>query len=185
MPELTHVVHSIPPTYDEHSRVLVLGSMASPKSRETGYNYGHPQNRFWRVLARIADEPTPASNEDKRAFCLRHHIALWDVIAECDIEGASDSSIRNAAPNKLSLITKVAPIEAIFCTGAKAHALYRRLCERDVGMPAVRLPSTSPANAAFGMDRLVEAYAQIFEHTGTAGARSAGPNGSKVACRLE
>lgn len=161
-----HVIHSIPPTFNEHSRVLVLGSMASPKSRETGYNYGHPQNRFWRVLAMLAKEDVPQTNELKRDFCLRHGIALWDVIAECDIEGASDASIRNAIPNDLTVITQSAPIEAIFCTGAKAHALYRRLCEEHVGMPATRLPSTSPANAAFGMDRLLKAYAVIFEHLG-------------------
>lgn len=163
MAELRRVTHSIPPTFDKNSRVLVLGSMPSPKSRETGYNYGHPQNRFWRVLAQIANEPVPATNELKRDFCLRHGIALWDVLAECYIEGASDASIRNAKPNQLTIITKAAPIEAIFCTGAKAHALYKRLCEKDVGMPATRLPSTSPANAACTMSTLVDAYAAIFE----------------------
>lgn len=164
MAEAHRVTHSIPPTYDERSRVLVLGSMPSPKSRETGYNYGHPQNRFWKVLAQLAHEDVPATNEDKRDFCLRHGIALWDVIAECDIVGASDASIRNARPNDLRLITQAAPIQAIYCTGAKAHALYVRLCEKDVGMPAVRLPSTSPANAACSMDMLVAAYAPLFEH---------------------
>jgi len=165
--EYTHVVHTIAPTYDEHSRVLVLGSVPSPKSRESGYNYGHPQNRFWRVLASLAGEETPASVEEKRAFCLRHRIALWDVVAECDIIGASDTSIRNVRPNPLAEIVDAAPIEAIFCTGAKAHALYRKYCERDVGMEAVRLPSTSPANAACTFERLREAYAEIFRHTGT------------------
>lgn len=158
-------MHSIPPTFDEHSRVLVLGSFPSPKSREGQFNYGHPQNRFWRVLAQLADEELPATNDEKRLFCLRHGIALWDVIAECDIEGASDTSIRNAKPNKLSLITRHAPIEVVYCTGAKAHQLYRKLgCEQECGLPATRLPSTSPANAACGMDRLLEAYAAIFEH---------------------
>ena len=160
-----HIVHSIPPTYDERSRVLVLGSLPSPKSREVQFNYGHPQNRFWRVVARLADEPVPSTNERKRDFCLRHHIALWDVVAECDIEGASDASIRNACPNDLALITENAPVEAVFCTGAKAHDLYRKLgCEQACGLPAVKLPSTSPANAACGLDRLVEAYAAIFAH---------------------
>ena len=158
-------MHSIPPTFDEHSRVLVLGSFPSPKSREGQFNYGHPQNRFWRVLAQLAGEELPATNDEKRSFCLRHGIALWDVIAECDIEGASDTSIRNARPNKLSLITKHAPVEAVFCTGAKAHELYRQLgCEQECGLPATRLPSTSPANAACSMDRLLTAYAAIFEH---------------------
>ena len=163
--ELEHLVHSIPPTYDEHSRVLVLGSFPSPKSREGQFNYGHPQNRFWRVLAQLAGEELPTTNESKRAFCLRHGIALWDVIAECDIVGASDASIRNAQPNKLSLITRSAPIEAVFCTGARAFQLYRRLgCEQECGLPATRLPSTSPANAACSMDQLLEAYAVVFEH---------------------
>ena len=165
MAEATIVTHCIPPTYDEHSRVLVLGSMPSPKSRETGYNYGHPQNRFWRVLAQLAGENVPTSNETKRDFCLRHGIALWDVLAECRIVGASDASIRDAKPNDLARIVEAAPIEAIFCTGAKAYELYRRLCQKDVGMPATRLPSTSPANAACGMDDLLRAYAAIFEHT--------------------
>ena len=160
-----HIVHSIPPTFDENSRVLVLGSIPSPKSRETAFNYGHPQNRFWRVLARIANEPVPSTNERKRDFCLRHHIALWDVLAECDIEGASDASIKNAKPNNLKIITDAARIEAVFCTGAKAHDLYRRLeCEQTCGLPATKLPSTSPANAACSLEKLVEAYGVIFEH---------------------
>lgn len=162
---MEHLVHSIEPTYDERSRVLVLGSFPSPKSRQYGFNYGHPQNRFWRVLAQLAGEEPPTTNDEKRAFCLRWGIALWDVIASCDIEGASDASIRNARPNQLSLITKTAPIEAVFCTGAKAHELYRRLgCEAECGLPATRLPSTSPANAACSMERLVDAYAAIFDH---------------------
>lgn len=170
MPELTHVIHQIPPTYDERSRVLVLGSVPSPKSREVGFNYGHPQNRFWRVLAALAGEELPLTTEERKAFCLRHKIALWDVVAECDIVGASDASIRDPKPNPLTEITQFAPIEAIFCTGAKAHALYRKLCEKDVGMKAVKLPSTSPANAACSMERLTCAYAEIFEHTGTVDA---------------
>jgi len=161
---MEHLTHTIPPTYDEHSRVLVLGSFPSPKSREGQYNYGHPQNRFWRVLSRLAGEELPITNDEKRSLCLRHGIALWDVVAECDIEGASDTSIKNAKPNKLSLITHAAPIQAVYCTGAKAHELYRRLgCEAECGLPAMRLPSTSPANAACKMDQLLAAYAPIFE----------------------
>ena len=167
---MEHIVHSIPPTYDERSRVLVLGSLPSPKSREYGFNYGHPRNRFWDVMARLADEPIPSTVERKRDFCLRHHIALWDVVAECDIEGASDASIRNARANDLARIVEAAPIEAVFCTGAKAHELYKRLgCEQACGLPAIKLPSTSPANAATSFEALVEAYAQVFEHTHEAG----------------
>ena len=160
---LEHIVHSIAPTYDAESRVLVLGSIPSPKSRESNYNYGHPQNRFWRVISTLAGEPLPQTVEEKRALVLRNHIALWDVLAECDIEGASDASIKNPRPNRLSLITKAAPIRAVFCTGAKAHQLYVRLgCEQECGLAAVRLPSTSPANAACSMERLLEAYEQVF-----------------------
>ena len=160
-----HIVHSIPPTFDQHSRVLVLGTMPSPASRAGGYNYGHPRNRFWQVLAQLAGEPVPTTNERKRDFCLRHHIALWDVLAECDIEGASDTSIRNAVPNRLTDITRTAPIEAVFCTGAKSYELYNRYCAADVGIPAVKLPSTSPANAACNLERLRVEYAAIFKHT--------------------
>ena len=162
---MEHLTHTIPPTFDGRSRVLVLGSFPSPKSREFGFNYGHPQNRFWKVLAVLAEEEVPQGTEARRAFCLRWGIALWDVIAECDITGASDTSIRNARPNQLSRVTKSAPIEAVFCTGAKAHELYRRLgCQEECGLPATRLPSTSPANAACSFERLVDAYAAIFEH---------------------
>ena len=107
---LERIEHCIEPTFDERSRVLVLGTMPSPASREHGYNYGHPRNRFWQVMAALADEPIPQENERKRDFCLRHHIALWDVLASCDIEGASDASIRNAMPNDLARIASVAPI---------------------------------------------------------------------------
>ncbi|MDO5118322.1 MAG: NAD(P)H-hydrate epimerase, partial [Eggerthellaceae bacterium] len=118
------------------------------------------------VMARLVDEPVPAANDRKRDFCLRHHIALWDVLASCEIEGASDASIRNARPNDLASIVNAAPIEAVFCTGAKAFELYRKLgCEESCGLPAIKLPSTSPANAAFSLEKLIGAYAQIFEHT--------------------
>ena len=163
---MAHITHPIPPVFDERSRVLVLGSMPSPASRKLGFNYGHPQNRFWRVMAHLADEPIPATNERKRDFCLRHHIALWDVLASCEIEGASDSSIRNACPNDLASIVNAAPIEAVFCTGAKAFELYRKLgCEASCGLTATKLPSTSPANAAFSLEMLTCAYSQIFDHT--------------------
>ena len=163
---MERIIHPIPPVFDERSRVLVLGSMPSPASRALGFNYGHPQNRFWRVMAHLAGEPVPVTNERKRDFCLRHHIALWDVLAECEIEGASDASIRNARANDLASIVQVAPIEAVFCTGAKAHEFYVKLgCEQACGLPAVKLPSTRAANAAWSVERLAGAYARIFEHT--------------------
>lgn len=157
------VEHTLDPVYDGRSEVLVLGTMPSPKSREIGFYYGHPQNRFWRVLAALFDEPVPETNEERVDLLLRHHIALWDVLASCDIEGASDASIANAVPNDLSRVIGNAPIKQVFCTGATAGRLYGKLCEEATGMPAVKLPSTSPANAAWSLERLVEAYGPVAE----------------------
>lgn len=158
-----HVEHTIDPVYDERSEVLVLGTMPSPKSRETGFYYGHPQNRFWRVLAALFDEPVPENNAERTDLLLRHHIALWDVLASCDIEGASDASIANAQPNDLARILQTAPVRHVFCTGATAARLYGKLCEPATGMAAEKLPSTSPANAAWSLPRLVEAYRPVAE----------------------
>lgn len=152
------IEHTIEPVFDKRSRVLVLGSIPSPKSREQGFFYGHPQNRFWHVLAAVFDEPVPHTIADKKDLLLRRGIALWDVVASCEIEGASDASIRNAIPNDLKRITETADIRAVFCTGAKAGELYARLCEKDFGMPATTLPSTSPANAKATLTQLVDAY---------------------------
>lgn len=160
----TLVEHPLQPVYDGSSRVLVLGTMPSPKSRETGFYYNHPQNRFWKVMAALFDEPLPASNDEKRRLVLRHGIALWDVLARCTIEGASDGTIADCVPNNLSVILAEAPIEAVFCTGAKAAELYRRHCEAATGLAAVRLPSTSPANAAVSLDQLIEAYRTILPY---------------------
>ncbi len=160
-----HVIHTIDPVFDRNSRVLVLGSIPSPKSREEGFFYGHPRNRFWQVLAAIFDEPVPAAIEDKRDLLLRRHIALWDVVASCDIEGASDASIRNAEPNDLERIFSAADIEAVFATGAKAGDLYARLGEKRFGKPCAVLPSTSPANAKESVESLTKAYAAALpEH---------------------
>lgn len=152
------IEHSIDPIFDARSRLLMLGTMPSPKSREQGFFYGHPQNRFWKVLATVFSAPVPKSIPEKRAFLLEHRIALWDVLASCQIEGASDASIRNPKPNDLRRILDRAPIERIFCTGAKAAQLYRRLCEPTTGIPCLQLPSTSPANAAMRLDDLIEVY---------------------------
>lgn len=159
-----HVEHPLHPIFDERSRVLVLGSMPSPKSREVGFYYGHPQNRFWRVLAALFDEPLATTNERRRDQLLRHHIALWDVLASCEIEGASDASIGDAVPNDLMRVLDAAPIEAVFCTGAKAAELYGRHCAATTGIPCVKLPSTSPANAAVKLDELVMAYGAMLPH---------------------
>ena len=162
--DLQHIVHPLEPIFDERSRVLMLGSLPSPKSREVGFYYGHPQNRFWRVLAELFDEPLPSTNDRRRDLLLRHHIALWDVLASCDIDGASDASIANAVPNDFSRILDGAPIEAVFCTGSKAAELYTRLVAPVTGIPCTKLPSTSPANAAAKLRDLIDAYSVILPH---------------------
>lgn len=159
-PEL--VVHNIPPLYDENSRVLLLGSIPSPKSRQAEFFYAHPQNRFWRVLAAVLEVPAPQTIEDKRTLCLTHGIALWDTIARCEIAGASDVSIKNAVPNDIGALLRQTQIKRIFATGAKSAELYRRLIEPTLHVPIIQLPSTSPANAAWSLERLTEAYRIIL-----------------------
>lgn len=159
---MEHIIHSIEPVFDTESRVLILGTMPSPKSREVQFYYGHPQNRFWRVLAAVLGEELPQSVPEKKAMLLRHRIALWDVLAECEITGASDSSIRNPVANDLSVILDHAPVQAVFTTGATAWKLYTGLQKPHTGIEAVRLPSTSPANCAVKMEALTEAYKAIL-----------------------
>lgn len=155
------VVHTIPPLYAPDSRVLMLGSIPSPKSREAGFFYGHPQNRYWRVLAAVLGEDAPQSIAEKRSLCLRHKVAMWDVLASCEIIGAGDSTIRNPVPNDLAGLIVRTQVRAVFATGQKAAALYRKYCEAGTGLPVTALPSTSPANAAWSFDRLVQAYRVI------------------------
>lgn len=156
--------HNIAPIFDQNSRVLVLGSFPSVKSRENGFYYFHPQNRFWRVLERLYGSDELKTVGQKREFLLRHNIALWDVISSCDVTGSSDSSIKNVVLNDVSMITDAADIKAVFCNGAAAYRLYCRYLENEVGMSAVQLPSTSPANAAFSLDRLCEEWKAITEY---------------------
>ncbi len=156
------VFHTLAPVWDGESRALVLGTMPSPKSRETGFYYGHPQNRFWPVLAALFAGDVPPSPEGRRAFALDRHIALWDVLASCDIDGAKDSTIRNPVANDIRPILEGAPIRAIFATGHTAHGLYSRLLEPMTGRAAVLLPSPSPANRGrYPLDRLVEAWTPL------------------------
>lgn len=160
--DATTVTHEIQPVFDSRSRVLLLGTMPSPVSREQGFYYGHPQNRFWRVLATIFNEPAPRTIEEKRDMLLRHRIALWDVLASCEIEGASDASVRDAQPNDLACIFDVADIRAVFATGTKAGELYHKLVEPTLGVPCTTLPSTSPANAKMKLDDLADAYSKAL-----------------------
>ena len=158
------IIHAFDPVFDSESRILILGTMPSPKSRELGFYYSHPRNRFWPVLAEILEEEVPKTPEEKQDFCLRHKIALWDVLKECDIEGASDSSIKNAVPNDISVILNSADIKAVFTTGTTAGKLYKKFIEPKTEIPAKFLPSTSPANAKIKFEELVEQYKIILEY---------------------
>ena len=155
------IVHPIPPVYDKDSRVLILGSFPSVKSREAGFFYGHPQNRFWKVTAAVFGEEVPQSIPEKRAFLLRNHIAVWDVIRSCEITGSSDASIRDVTVNDLSVILNAARIRRIFVNGKTAEKMYKRYTEPLTGRSCVCLPSTSPANAAWSAEKLAEAWRTV------------------------
>ncbi|WP_407441006.1 DNA-deoxyinosine glycosylase [Fibrobacter sp.] len=158
----TFVTHEFPALFAPDSEILMLGSIPSPKSREQGFYYGHPQNRFWKVMAQVLGEPLPATIDEKKNMLLKHKIALWDVLDSCTIVGASDTSIEDVTPNDISKIVAKSRIKRILCTGATAHKLYQKYCESATGMPAIKLPSTSPANCATSLEKLVKAYQQAF-----------------------
>lgn len=155
---MERVEHPFPPVVDENCQILILGSFPSAKSREDGFFYGHPQNRFWRVLAEIFLEDVPSDIAEKKALLLRHHIALWDVIAACEIAGSSDASVKNAVPVDIARITDAADIKHICCNGALSGKLYKRYLQPLTGIETVVLPSTSPANAAWSLEKLIDAW---------------------------
>lgn len=160
------VEHTFAPVYDENSRILILGTMPSPKSREYGFYYSHPQNRFWRIVSDLYGQKLPESNSEKTNFLLRNRIALWDVLKSCSITGADDSSIRNPVANDVGGLLKRTNIQAVFTTGTKAAVLYHKFCEKDAGCRAFPLPSTSPANCRnYNYESLKEAYRMILEYT--------------------
>ena len=160
MADYQRISHGFEPIFDERSRVLVLGSFPSVLSRENRFYYGNPRNRFWRVMADVLGETEPAADDiaAKRAMLLRHGVALWDVIESCEVRGSSDASIRDVVPADVARITRVAPVRAVVCNGGTAGRLYRRWLEPVTGLAAEVLPSTSPANAAWRMDRLRSAW---------------------------
>lgn len=160
------IVHPLEPIYDENSKVLILGTMPSVKSRESNFYYAHPQNRFWKTLSRVYEEDIGKSNEERKEFLLKHNIALFDVLKSCNIESSSDSSIRNPVPNDLSEILKKSKIEAIFTTGKMAYKLYMKLIYPNTRMEAICLPSTSPANSPKGIEeKLYNEYSQLKDIT--------------------
>lgn len=150
------IVHPVEALFNENSKILILGTFPSVKSREAKFFYGHPQNRFWRVMARLCDADIPQTVEDKKKLILDNHFALWDVIHSCDVEGSADSSIKNVVPNDISVILKNSKVSRIFVNGKKAESLYKKYLEEETGITAVCLPSTSPANALWSEDRLTE-----------------------------
>ncbi len=160
-----HVIHPLKPIYDANSQVLILGSMPSIKSRELNFYYAHPQNRFWCILGQIFKENIGDSKEERTSFLLKHHIALFDVIKECDITSSSDSSIKNVIPNDISKIVNSSQIKAIFTTGNKAYMLYQKYIYPKTGIEAILLPSTSPANSPKGIwEKLIREYSKILEY---------------------
>lgn len=152
------IIHPIPPVFDENSTVLILGSFPSVKSREQRFFYGHKQNRFWKVVANIYNEKIPETVEEKKELLLKNRIAVWDVIHCCEISGSADSSIKNAVANNIDYIIKKSKIERIFTNGKKADELYRKYLEKQTGIKAVCLPSTSPANAAWSVEKLINEW---------------------------
>lgn len=161
--EYEHIVHSFEPVYDKASEILILGTLPSVKSRENNFYYGHKQNRFWKVLATLLKEPVPDTIEEKKAMLLARRIALWDVIQSCDIKGSSDSSIKNVQPTDIGMILEKTNITRIYANGNKAGQLYKRYQFPVTGIEAMVLPSTSPANAAWSLERLCKVWHVILE----------------------
>lgn len=164
MAEYQTIEHNFEPVFDAQSEILILGSLPSVKSRENHFYYGHPQNRFWKLVAALCQEDIPQTIEEKKNLLFHHKIALWDVIAKCDIIGSSDSSIKNVIPNDMKQILDHAPIRQIYANGGKAYELYMRYCYPDCQRDIIKLPSTSPANAAFSMERLLEAWEDAVDN---------------------
>ena len=158
-----HIVHPFPPICNAESRILILGTLPSVKSRENAFYYGHPRNRFWQVLSRLFLESIPETDEQKTDFLLYHHIALWDVVQSCDIRCSSDSSIKNAVPTDLKQILRSAPIQRIYANGGKAAQLYQKYQYPSTRREIIPLPSTSPANASWSLERLTEAWSVILK----------------------
>lgn len=156
--------HPFDPIYDKNSRILILGTFPSVRSREVQFYYGHPRNRFWKTLAALLSCEMPLTVEEKTAFLLRHKIALWDTCAACEIKGSSDAAIRHAVPNDIRPILQTTDIRAVFCGGKTAGRLYEMHIQPLTGIPAQVLPSTSPANAAYRDDDLIRAWAAILPY---------------------
>lgn len=157
----THVSHDFEPVFDENSKVLILGTFPSVKSRENRFYYGHPQNRFWKVIAGLTESEVPQTIEEKKKLLLEHGIAIWDVIESCDIIGSSDSSIKNVVPADIERVVANSKIQNIYANGGKAKKLYEKYSQKKTGREIIGLPSTSPANAAYSLERLLECWQEV------------------------
>lgn len=155
------VIHPFAPVWNDQSRILILGSFPSVRSRQIGFYYGHPQNRFWPLMARLFDEPIPKSTEERRTFALCHGIALWDSIESCQITGSSDASIRHAKPNDIASLIRQTSITRIYCNGQQSYRCFQKYCAETCPLPVIPLPSTSAANAAWTLDKLADAWKVI------------------------
>ena len=155
------IFHTFRPVYNEESTILILGSFPSVKSRENNFYYGHPKNRFWKVVAGVLKVNVPETIEEKKTMLLDHGIAIWDVMESCTIHGSSDSSIKDVVVNDFSEILENSKVEKIYANGGKAYELYEKYAKQKTGIPAIKLPSTSPANAAWKAERLIEAWSLI------------------------
>lgn len=162
MPEYQKVVHTFEPIYNEESKILILGSFPSVKSRENQFYYGHPQNRFWKVIANVLETEVPRTIIEKKVLMLDNGIAIWDVIASCSIQGSSDTSIKDVVVNDFSEMLANSKIQTIYANGAKAYELYHKYAERETGIKAIKLPSTSPANAGWSLEKLFEIWKQTI-----------------------
>lgn len=163
MNESHWVEHPFPPVYDQASRVLILGSLPSERSRQEGFFYGHPRNRFWQVISLLLDEPLPQTISQKRALLLRRHVALWDVISRCEITGSSDASIRSVTPSDLRGLVADSTVAHVFLNGQAAARVYRRYHSDTLSLPCTVLPSTSPANAACSLPCLLAAWQVVAD----------------------
>ena len=157
------LTHPFGPLYSSESRTLILGSFPSVKSRAQHFFYGHPQNRFWKVVAAVFEEAVPETIPQKKDLILNHGLALWDAIASCVITGSSDASIREVRPNDLRIILDRCPVSRIYCNGRKSFEMYEKYIRPDIGREAACLPSTSPANAQWSLERLTEAWSVLKE----------------------
>ena len=161
--EYQSLKHTFDPVFNAESKILILGSFPSVKSRENNFFYGHPQNRFWKVMANVLNWKMPTTIEEKRKMLLENHVAVWDVIASCSIVGSSDTSIKDVVVNDFSKILENSKVERIYVNGGKAYELYHKYAEKVTGIQAVKLPSTSPANAARSLEKLTKTWKEIIE----------------------